>query len=204
MIESAKKLRELSPLLVEGRGSRPFKPSNARPAFSTLPNPVILSGAGSSAKRMIQRSRRTPTLFGGCPWLLISPARQAPGVPNPSSTLRRVGVGMLTQRDEHTSNRRHRVPPLQRTQGQGTQVLTWGLAHPFPPLTPEGGPSLSRFLRQGGDFDFLNAGIPRYKKFNRVPHTFAFFANVCGRARRIYSPHRTVAKTRATSYDKCG
>src|ERR1019366_1107300 len=81
MIESAKKLRELSPLLVEGRASRPFKPSNARPAFSTLPNPVLLSGAGSSAKRMIQRSRRTPTLFGGCPWLLISPARQAPGVP---------------------------------------------------------------------------------------------------------------------------
>jgi hypothetical protein len=174
MIESAKKLRELSPLLVEGRASRPFKPSNARPAFSTLPNPVILSGAGSSAKRMIQRSRRTPTLFGGCPWLLISPARQAPGVPNPSSTLRRVGVGMLTQRDEHTSNRRHRVPPLQRTQGQGTQVLTWGLAVIFQHVVPP--PRLYEYRRrrsgakvQIGCNDLQGADLSRRLLHGSVP-----------------------------------
>jgi hypothetical protein len=47
-----------------------------------------------------------------------------------------------------------------------TKIRTRGLAHPFPPLTPEGAPSLSRFPRQGGDFDFLNAGIPRSEKSN--------------------------------------
>ena len=39
---------------------------------------------------------------------------------HPSRTLRRVGVGMFVKWDEHMSYRRHRVPPLQRTQGRGT------------------------------------------------------------------------------------
>src|ERR1017187_6242618 len=48
------------------------------------------------------------------------------GVPHPSRTLRRVGVGIFTQWDEHMSYRRHRVPPLQRTQGRGTHSRVIG------------------------------------------------------------------------------
>ena len=33
-----------------------------------------------------------------------------------------------------------------------------GLAHPFHHWISAGAPSLSRFLRQGGDFDFPNCG----------------------------------------------
>lgn len=68
MIETAKKLRQHLP--VEARASSRACPEQSQRAQAKLgppsppsPNPVILSGAGSSAKRMIQRSRRTPTLF---------------------------------------------------------------------------------------------------------------------------------------------
>ena len=48
------------------------------------------------------------------------------GVPHPSRTLRRVGVGMFTQWDGRMSHRRHRVPPLQRTQGRRTHSRVIG------------------------------------------------------------------------------
>jgi len=46
--------------LSEAEGS---KPSSVSARFFHPLTPVILSGAGSCAKRMIRRSRRTPTLF---------------------------------------------------------------------------------------------------------------------------------------------
>jgi hypothetical protein len=47
-------------------------------------------------------------------------------LPRPSRTLRRVGVEMFTQWDEHMSCRRRRIPPLQRTQGRATQSRVIG------------------------------------------------------------------------------
>src|SRR5271157_1393188 len=41
-------------------------------------------------------------------------------VAHPSQKTRMMGVGMFVKWDEHMSYRRHRVPPLQRTQGRGT------------------------------------------------------------------------------------
>jgi hypothetical protein len=44
----------------------------------------------------------------------------------------------------------------------------WGLAHPFLISTREGAPLLSRFPRQGGDFDFLSppqlSGSPHLRR----------------------------------------
>jgi hypothetical protein len=57
-------------------------------------------------------------LPGGSSRLLISLALLKQGVPHPSRTLRRVGVGM--------SYRQHRHPPLQRTQGRGTHSCAIG------------------------------------------------------------------------------
>src|ERR1019366_8451844 len=64
---------------------------------------------------------------GGWPRLLISLAHWRWGVPHPSRTLRRVGVGMFTQWDGRMLHRRHRVPPLHRTRPGHPPAVPWSI-----------------------------------------------------------------------------
>jgi hypothetical protein len=75
MLLEVKKLRQLLP--VWGRGFAPSKPSNARPAFSTLPQPGHPERSWIIREADDPAQSKDPYPVRRLPWLLISPALRA-------------------------------------------------------------------------------------------------------------------------------